>query len=138
MYRSGLIREQKVTEIKFLKSKQLRHNQTKAESLLWQRLRNNKIGCKFRRQQIIKGFIADFYCEKFKLVIEVDGLVHNDENQKLYDLKRKEFFESINLKELRFTNSEIENNIESVIRDIKRELVNDNSSPSPMGEGVGG
>ena len=49
---------------------------TPAEKLLWQEVRANKLGAHFRRQQVIQGFIVDFYCHKFALVIEVDGDVH--------------------------------------------------------------
>jgi very-short-patch-repair endonuclease len=50
---------------------------TPAERILWQELRGNKLGAHFRRQQIIAGFIVDFYCHKVALVIEVDGDVHD-------------------------------------------------------------
>jgi len=50
---------------------------TPAEEILWQELRGNKIGVHFRRQQIIAGFIVDYYCHKAALVVEVDGDIHD-------------------------------------------------------------
>ena len=57
----------------FKKVKELRDNETPAEKILWTCLSENKLGVKFRRQHPIKWFIADFYCHKAKLIIEVDG-----------------------------------------------------------------
>lgn len=89
---------------------------TEAEDILWKKLRRKQIlGVKIRRQQIIEGFIADFFCEHAKLVIEVDGGVHLTQDQKAVDAHRKEVFEARGLKELRFTNKQIENDIEHVI-----------------------
>ena len=68
-----IIPGQKVTKEKLQRAKELRRDMTPAEKLLWQELRANKLGVHFRRQQIIVGFIVDFYCHKAALVIEVDG-----------------------------------------------------------------
>jgi hypothetical protein len=75
---------------------------------LWARLRGkNLLGIKFRRQQIIEGFIADFYCEAAKLAIEIDGGIHSTQEQKALDEHRRKVFEARGLRELRFSNTQI-------------------------------
>ncbi len=54
---------------------------TSAEKLLWQELRANKLGVHFRRQQVIAGFIVDFYCHKADLIVEVDGETHDPQQK---------------------------------------------------------
>lgn len=71
----------------FEKAKELRNNMTEAEKLLWGKLQKNKImGLRFKAQHPIDIFIADFYCHKLKLVIEVDGGIHNLPENKEYEL----------------------------------------------------
>jgi very-short-patch-repair endonuclease len=118
--KSGVVFLQYVTDEKIHQSRNLRRNMTDAESILWEWLRNRKIaGMKFRRQQVIEGFIADFYCEAAKLVIEVDGNVHDTKNQIEIDKHRREVFEARGLTELRFKNEEIHFDISKVIAKIK-------------------
>lgn len=109
----------KIESIK--KSRYLRKSQTKEEAILWEELRDNKLGYKFRRQHPIDRFILDFYCFDKKLVIELDGSVHNKET-KDYDIARKEFIESKDIKIIRFWNSEIIKDLPKVIFKIKKEL----------------
>jgi very-short-patch-repair endonuclease len=67
----------------FLKAVELRNNPTKAEIILWEQLKNKDLfGVRFKRQHPIDIFIADFYCHKYKLVIEVDGEIHNEPDNK--------------------------------------------------------
>jgi very-short-patch-repair endonuclease len=73
----NIIPGQTVTKEKLQRAKELRRDMTPAEKILWQELRANKLGVHFRRQQVIAGFIVDFYCHKAGLVIEVDGDIHN-------------------------------------------------------------
>jgi len=68
---------QKVTREKQELARELRRNTTPAEKILWKELRANKLGVHFRRQQVIQGFIVDFYCHRAGLVIEVDGDIHD-------------------------------------------------------------
>ena len=111
----------------------LRKEQTSAEDLLWNRLRGSKLdGHKFRRQHPIKNWIADFYCHDAKLVIEVDGRIHLDRQQKQSDEGRTYELEGLGLRVIRFTNEEVESNIENVLKQIKNYLIPD---PSPKGEG---
>lgn len=78
---------QKIDSAKVRLAKQLRRNMTPAERLLWQALRRNSVGgLHFRRQQVIAGFVVDFYCHSLGLVVELDGSVH--EQQKENDAAR--------------------------------------------------
>ena len=98
---------------------------TEAEAVLWERLRNRKLGgYKFRRQQIVEGFIVDFFCEKAKLVVEVDGGVHNTEEQKKIDEHRRAVFKLRGLVEIRFKNEEILMNLGSVLQSINKTVNN--------------
>jgi very-short-patch-repair endonuclease len=98
-------------------AKALRKNMTPQEKLLWEAVRNRKIaGLKFRRQVAIGNYIVDFLCVKEKLIIEVDGGIHHE--QKEYDAMRQELLEMDHYQFLRFTNEEIDFDLEKVIRKI--------------------
>lgn len=93
----------------------LRLNTTDAESLLWQMLRNRRIGgLKFRRQHAISNFIADFYCHEASLIIELDGGVHNSNNQRERDTDRTFELEKLGLKVIRFRNDDVINDPEKL------------------------
>ena len=114
---STLIRGQSINRKKQTLAKKLRANMTASEKILWKKLRTNKLlKLHFRRQQIIDGFIVDFYCHKTKLIIEVDGEIH--QNRIEYDNLREEILTSRDLFTLRFTNKEIKNNLKSVLKRI--------------------
>ena len=103
----------------------LRNKETRAEKLLWEKLNKKQLlGYKFRRQHPIYQFIADFYCHKAKLVIELDGLIHNLPEVKEKDDAKNFEIERLEITLLRFTNKEIENDIENVLLKIKEELMN--------------
>ncbi|MCJ7623256.1 MAG: DUF559 domain-containing protein, partial [Anaerolineaceae bacterium] len=109
-----IITGQYIASEKNQKAKEMRNNPTPAEKILWEYLNNNQIqGLHFRRQQIIDGFIVDFYCHKIGLVIEVDGGIH--EKQKDHDLERESILTSRGLHLVRFINIEVMNNIQEVI-----------------------
>ena len=91
-----------------------RKNPTEAESIMWQFLRKNKYGYKFVRQKPIFRFILDFYCSKLLLAIEIDGDSHD--KKKNYDQTRDKYLENVNVKTLRFTNDEVLNNFNSVLK----------------------
>ncbi len=99
---------------------------TKSETVLWQALRNEFRGIKFRRQHPIGDYIADFLCLTEKLVIEVDGAYHSEPQQQQEDLWRTEFLQDKGYKVIRFTNEEVNTNVKGVIRRIKEELFNNN------------
>jgi very-short-patch-repair endonuclease len=102
------------------KRKHLRNNSTQAEAFLWGYLKNSQFeGRKFRRQSSIKSFIVDFYCPEEKLVIELDGDFHFDENVMKDDRKRKQILEEEGLKVIRFENQEVLLNLDKVLKEIK-------------------
>jgi len=103
-------------------AKQMRKVPTNAEKILWEKLRNNGVGYKFRRQQPIANFIPDFYCHKKRLAIETDGAVHNDADVKQKDAVRTEVLKEFGITVLRIPNSMVENSIDKVISIIKIEL----------------
>jgi leucyl-tRNA synthetase len=114
----------KIHNIRILsdRRKELRKNQTGAEEKLWWYLRDKRLGVKFRRQHSIGGYILDFICKDKKLIIELDGEIHNTEDAKEYDFVRDKYFEELDYKVLRFRNDEVENEIEKVLEEIKKFL----------------
>ncbi|MDQ5953234.1 MAG: hypothetical protein QG551_462 [Patescibacteria group bacterium] len=99
----------------------LRNEPTPQEHKLWQYLKNKQLGFKFRRQHGIGKYIVDFYCPEKKLVVEVDGSIHMDQED--YDEERSKYLESEGLRVLRFWNNEINKSTESVIMVISDELL---------------
>jgi very-short-patch-repair endonuclease len=109
----------------------LRSNMTRAEIILWSRLRSKKInGYKFRRQQPIFDYIVDFYCDELKLIIEVDGEIHSLNEKPKYDLKRDNILKINGYHITRLSNFEIETEINSTINKIIS-YISENLSPSP-------
>ena len=102
----------------FSKARELRNKLTPAEQVFWLRLKEQFPEYKFRRQHPISIYIVDFYCHKLKLVIEIDGSVHDSEEAKLDDEKRQNDLENLNLTVIRFTNNQVKNEIELVIEKI--------------------
>ncbi len=99
------------------RAKDLRRRMTAEEKILWRHLRTNRLtGLHFRRQQVIDGFIVDFYCHSAGLVVELDGAVH--QTQKNYDAERGRAFSLRNLCTLRIKNEEIKENLEGVLARI--------------------
>ena len=102
-------------------SRELRQVSTEAEKLLWSELRNRKLNrLKFRRQHPIDKYIADFYCHERKLIIELDGTIHNEKENADYDRARTIELSGFEIRVLRFKNSEVENNMEEVLNKVKR------------------
>jgi Uncharacterized protein conserved in bacteria len=104
----------------FAKAKELRENMTQAEKMLWEKLRRNQLGVRFKPQHPIDIFIADFYCHPAKLVIEVDGQIHT--SQQDYDDGRTADLERFGITVIRFRNEEVFDDIDKVIREIKKKL----------------
>ena len=110
-------------------ARQMRRNPTAAEAAVWERLRNRRLfGSRFRRQHAIDRFLVDFYCAEARLVVEIDGPVHQYSRQE--DAIRQELLESRGLRVLRFTNEEVGNNIDGVLERIATAL----QFPSPRAE----
>jgi very-short-patch-repair endonuclease len=105
-----------------LKARVLRQEETKAEKILWEKLRNKKLDVKFRRQHPIDMYILDFYAPDVKLAIELDGSSHNIKENKEYDKDREEYLKFKSVEILRFWNSEIEKNLDYVLNKIKDKI----------------
>lgn len=109
------------------KRRTLRKDQTFCEKILWRYLRGRQLlGCKFRRQYSIDQFVIDFYSPEIKFAIELDGDVHNNPDQKEYDIKHQEYLETFGISFLRITNDELLGNanlsfakIEEAIKKLK-------------------
>jgi very-short-patch-repair endonuclease len=111
------------------RSRKLRKHMTDTEIILWSKLRMKQLnGFRFYRQKPIDGYIADFFCMKAKLVIEIDGGQHFEEKAIEYDKKRDKKLKDIGLTILRFNNIDIKENIEGVIDVILDNL----KSKSPL------
>jgi very-short-patch-repair endonuclease len=110
----NIVTGQRVTKEKLERAKELRREMTPTEKILWNELRANKLGVRFRRQQIIQGFIVDFYCHKAALVVEVDGDIHDLQQEE--DARREEALSALGLRIVRFKNDE-------VVRDAERSAV---------------
>jgi very-short-patch-repair endonuclease len=112
---------------------QLRRQMTPAETLLWQGSRANRLaGFHFRRQQVVAGFIVDFYCHAARLVVELDGDIHLQQVQA--DLERQGILAGYGLRILRFSNHAVQQDLSQVLLDIQTELP-ESGSPFPRGEG---
>ena len=122
-------------------ARQFRKEPTKSEHLLWQALRGKKLdGIKFRRQQPVGNFIFDFYNSMYRLVVEVDGSVHEDQIE--HDQARQEILEALGLNVMRVKAEDVEKNLHSVLGQIRVKIeeirFSVNTSPSPyVGEGLG-
>jgi imidazole glycerol-phosphate synthase subunit HisF len=116
----------------FENAKRLRGIQTDAEMVLWGCLKQHFSSLRFRRQHPISIYIADFYCHKLKLVIEVDGLIHEQPAVKETDFDRQKYLERLGLKVLRFTNNEVMTNIEKVIKTNEAFVTSNKNNSSPF------
>jgi len=103
-----------------VQAKEMRKEPTLAESMLWEELRRENLGFRFRRQHLVGKYIADFVCLEKKLIVEVDGEYHNDPEQKILDEERTLELEQKHLfKVIRFTNDEVKHNKITVLNKIK-------------------
>jgi very-short-patch-repair endonuclease len=106
--------------IKF-RRQELRNNATVPEKQLWERLRKRQLGYKFTRQYSVGNYILDFYCPEKKLGLEIDGEIHNQQKEK--DEYRTRTIKELGIKIARFNNSEIENDINSILNKLKSYLI---------------
>jgi very-short-patch-repair endonuclease len=109
----NIIPGQRVTKEKVERSRELRREMTPAEKRLWQEVRANRLGVHFRRQQIIAGFIVDFYCHKAALVVEVDGDIHDLQQEE--DARREKVFREMGLTIVRFRNEDVIQDLPTVV-----------------------
>lgn len=112
-------------------ARQFRKKPTASEALLWQALRGKKMdGIKFRRQQPIGPFIVDFFAPAIRLVVELDGPIH--ENQKEADRQRQCMLEETGLTVLRLTADDVENNLPAVLHNISFAIQTMQSTSAPL------
>ena len=97
-----------------------RLNPTPAEDLLWQALRNAKLGVRFRRQHVIDRFIVDFVCLRQKLVVEVDGPIHASEESR--DAVRDAHLTGLGFRTVRFSNRQVLTELDEVLSALRSEL----------------
>lgn len=125
----------------FRKAEELRNRCTDTEELLWNCLRQNQLGVKFRRQHPASNYVLDFYAHKIKLAIEIDGSIHEIEYVKRNDKIRQEHLESFGICFLRFSNGQIKYNLAEVVNEIKVKVLNmlkENSTATSSPSGAGG
>ena len=133
--RGGAVAKRYYPENNTLLAKQLRKNATDAEKKLWYRIRSKQIhGVKFRRQQPIGPYIADFVCQSHKLIIELDGGQHNEDAHKKADDHRDTFFKEEGYHVLRFWNHEVFKNMDGVLESIALTLNSLNTRENPSSD----
>ena len=115
----------------FRNARKLRENMTEPELILWNLLKRKPLGFKFRRQHPLHLYILDFYCHAKRLSIEIDGGYHAFSDQKIKDIDRTAFLNSVEIKEIRFKNKEVLQELEKVMCAIEHELRAD----TPLGAG---
>lgn len=114
--------KKRIHNFKYLEErrKKLRNNLTPAEAFLWKYLQQKKLyGKKFRRQHSITNYIVDFYCPSEKLIVELDGEIHNNISQQNYDFERTQKLESLGFKVIRFENKMVFEETHLVLEAIK-------------------
>ena len=125
----------------FEKAKKLRKNLTGAEEVLWMYLRKGIGGNKFRRQHPIGIYIVDFFCYKLRLIVEVDGSIHNNSDTKSNDIVRQSDLEKLGYTVIRFNNADIYQHVDIVLNKIlikvnninKTKLCKTESKKPPLG-----
>jgi very-short-patch-repair endonuclease len=128
----NIVRGQRINPEKLRQAKELRSNQTEAEQVLWSMLRANRFhGLHFRRQQIIAGYIVDFYCHARQLVIEVDGKIHDLQQEQ--DKARENALKELGFQIVRFRNEDVLSSLPEIIQQLEAHLF-----PFPDREGARG
>lgn len=102
--------------------RQLRSRMTYCEKLVWMYLRKRQMKERFLRQYSIDNYVIDFYCSKLKLAVEIDGDVHNLQDQKEYDKNRQKYLESFAIKFIRIKNEELLGNPNKTFGRIENEI----------------
>lgn len=108
-------------QIQIIRRRELRKNQTEAENILWQAIRNRQINSlKFHRQYSVGPYILDFFCPEIRLAIELDGDQHKDAVE--YDKERESFLKDKDIRTIRFWNNDILKDLKSVLSTIKENI----------------
>ena len=121
----------------FQKAEELRNRMTPAEEVLWKLIHINEWKLKFRRQHPIWNYVVDFYCHKLKLVIELDGGIHEQEEVKKYDEARETHLKELGLTVLRFKNEQVLKNSDQVLKEIAQTIAALSHPPLVDGGGDG-
>lgn len=103
-------------------AERLRRDMTPTEKLLWEKVCKNQLGVRVRRQHPIWKFVADFYCHEVRLVIEIDGGIHLNEETEAYDISREIILNEFQIEVIRFTDREVMNEMNNVIGKIKYKI----------------
>jgi very-short-patch-repair endonuclease len=127
-------RTRQIPAVLLQRARELRSQQTSAEEILWECLRDRRLcDAKFRRQHNLGRFIADFYCHAAHLIVEVDGGIHHTQQER--DAIRDEWATQNGFVVLRFTNDQVNEELEAVLGTIAEALRPHPLAPSPQGEG---
>jgi very-short-patch-repair endonuclease len=112
------------------RSRTLRKNETEAEKVFWNWVKGRQMhGYKFRRQHTLAFYVADFYCHSLQLVVEIDGEIHNHEDNRKSDIERQKAIESMGIRVIRFTNQEVLCQPEVVIEKLEQVIHEIRSTP---------
>ncbi|MBI3979352.1 MAG: endonuclease domain-containing protein [Chloroflexi bacterium] len=131
-----VVRGQPVSKEKLTAAKALRRQMTRSEALLWESLRRNQLGgLHFRRQQVIAGFIVDFYCHAARLVVEVDGSAHDTQGE--YDADRDRVLAGLGLSVLRVRADDVLTDLNGVLARIAAHNIARHPPSSPEARGPG-
>ncbi len=118
------------------RARELRKNRNVSEVILWKYIRKKQLGYQFLRQRPIQNYIVDFYCKELILAIEIDGPIH--EKQPEDDILRQHILESFGITFIRFNDNDVRNNIDYVLRDIRKDILRlAQASPPPSKEESG-
>ena len=120
---SGIVAHAAADRVKLGLARQMRAFPTPAEAILWQHLRAHRMaGVHFRRQHVISGYIADFYCHSSRLVVEVDGPTHDSAAAREYDLRRERALLDRGLRVLRVSNEDVLDGLPAVLALIRQAI----------------
>ena len=136
-YRKGGMFEG-ASNLLFENAKRLRNNMTGVEIMLWRHLREGIDGYKFRRQHPIGVYVADFYCHKAKLIIELDGSIHNLDEVQIRDRDKQNDLERLGYRVIRFTNKNVQQGIDRVINELRKtiNIINSQKLDASSNKGV--
>ena len=110
-------------------AKENRKSPTFAERIVWNELRRNSFGVRFKRQVVVGMYIVDFICIEKKLIIEIEGYSHDGKEE--YDKNREEYLKVAGFRVLRFTNDDATNNWEKCTTEIRKHLIDSTVPTSP-------
>jgi very-short-patch-repair endonuclease len=102
--------------------RELRHNQTEAETAAWHLLRGRGLGAKFRRQCRIENWVVDFYCFEHRLAVELDGGVHSQPSQLRRDARKEDYLGRIGVHLLRIPNGLVLEDPEGFVRKVREQI----------------